>query len=164
VRDTVASVDRKVPLFDIQTETQEIDDALLRERLFAKLSGFFGLVALSLSCIGLYGILSYSVTRRTSEIGIRMALGAQRGDVLCMVLRETLFLVLAGVAIGIPASLAATRYAASFISDVLFGVKANDLSTIGVSTAVLVVVTLFASYLPARRAMRVDPMVALRHE
>jgi ABC-type antimicrobial peptide transport system permease subunit len=134
----VASVDRNVPLFGIETETQQIDDSLLQERFFAKLASFFGLAALLLAAVGLYGILSYAVARRTSEIGIRMALGAQRVSVLRMVLRETLLLVVSGVVIGIPASFAATM--------------------------VLIVVAVLAGFLPARRAMRVDPMVALRHE
>jgi predicted permease len=164
VRSAVASIDRNIPLFGIQTETQQIDDALLQERLFAKLAGFFGLAALLLACVGLYGILSYAVAHRTPEIGVRMALGAQRSDVLHMVMRETLVLVFAGIAIGIPASLAATRYASSVISDLLFGVKATDGGAIGLSTTVLMVVAVFAGFLPARRATKVDPMVALRYE
>ena len=164
VRAAVAELDRNVPLSGIETESQQVDDALLQERLFAKLSSFFGLVALLLACIGLYGILSYAVARRTSEIGIRMALGAQRANVLKMVMRETLLLVLAGVAIGIPSSVVATRYASSLISDLLYGVKANDVPTICLSTVVLIAVALFAGFLPARRATKVDPMVALRHE
>ena len=164
VRSTVGSIDRNIPLFGIQTEAQQIDDALLQERLFARLAGFFGLVALLLVCVGVYGILSYAVTQRISEIGIRMALGAQRADVLSMVMHEAFLLVLAGAVIGIPASLAATRYASSVISDLLFGVKASDVPTIGLSTAALLVVALFAGFLPAHRATRVDPMVALRYE
>jgi predicted permease len=164
VRAAVASVDRNVPLFGVETETQQIDDALLQERLFAKLAGFFGLTALLLASAGLYGILSYAVARRTSEIGIRMALGAQRANVLRMILRETLLLVLAGVVIGIPASFAATQFASSVISNLLFGIKATDISTIVLATMLLIVVAVFAGVLPARRAMRVDPMVALRYE
>ncbi len=163
-RAAVASVDRDVPLFGIETETQQIDDALLQERLFAKLAGFFGLVALLLASVGLYGILSYAVARRTSEIGIRMALGAQPANILRMVLREILLLVLSGVLIGIPASFAATRFASSVIFDLLFGIKANDVSTMVLATILLMVVAIFAGFLPARRAMRVDPMVALRYE
>jgi predicted permease len=164
VRAAVASVDRNVPLFGIETETQEINDALLQERLFAKLVGFFGLAALLLAAVGLYGILSYAVARRTAEIGIRMALGAQRANVLRMVLRETLLLILSGVVIGIPASFAAARLASSVISDLLFGIKATDASTIVFATIVLMAVAAFAGFLPARRATRVDPMVALRYE
>jgi predicted permease len=163
-RAAVASVDRNVPLFGIETETQEIDDALLQERLFAKLAGFFGLAALLLASVGLYGILSYAVARRTSEIGIRMALGAQRANILRMVLREALLLVVSGVVIGIPASFAAARFASSLISDLLFGINGTDASTIVLATIVLMVVAVFAGFLPARRAMRVDPLVALRYE
>jgi predicted permease len=164
VRAAVGAIDRNVPLSGVGTESQQVDDNLLQERLFAKLSGFFGIVALLLACVGLYGILSYAVARRTSEIGIRMALGAQQADVLSMVLRETLVLVVAGVFLGIPASLAATRYASSLISDLLYGIKANDAPTISLATVVLMTVALFAGFLPARRATKVDPMVALRHE
>jgi predicted permease len=163
-RAAVASVDRNVPLFGVETESQEIDDALLQERLFAKLAGFFGLAALLLASVGLYGILSYAVERRTSEIGIRMALGAQRANVLNMVLRETLLLVASGVVIGIPASFAATRFASSLISDLLFGIKCTDVSTMVLAAIVLIVVAVFAGFLSARRAMRVDPMIALRYE
>ncbi len=163
-RAAVASVDPNVPLFGIETETQQIDDALLQERLFAKLAGFFGLAALLLASVGLYGTLSYSIARRTSEIGIRMALGAQRANILRMVLGETLLLVLAGVVIGIPVSLAAMRFASSVISDLLFGIKANDVSTMVLATIVLMAVAAFAGFLPARRAARVDPMTSLRNE
>ena len=131
-----------------------------QERLFAKFSSFFGLLALLLACIGLYGIMSYAVVRRTNEIGIRMALGAQRGNVLWLVLKETLSLIIIGVAIGLCTALAATRV----ISSMLFGMTATDPSTIAMSTLVLVAVAAFAGYLPAKRASQVDPMVALRWE
>jgi len=124
------------------------------------LSGFFGVLALLLASIGLYGLMAYTVTRRTSEIGIRMALGAQRRNVLWLVLRETLVLVLFGVAIGLPLAFASTRLIASH----LFGVTPNDPTTIAMATVLLVIVALLACYLPARRAARVDPMVALRCE
>ncbi|MGH9776167.1 MAG: ABC transporter permease [Candidatus Acidiferrales bacterium] len=164
VRSAVASVDRNVPLFGITTQTAQIDELLLKERLFAKLTGFFGLLALLLACVGLYGILSYAVARRTHEIGIRMALGAQQADVLRMVMRETVLLVVAGVAIGVPASLAAARFASSVISDLLYGLKATDGPTIAIAAALLIAVSTLAGFLPARRATRVDPIVALRYE
>jgi predicted permease len=164
VRSAVASVDRDVPLFGISTETQQSDEVLLQERLFAKLTSFFGLLGLLLACVGLYGILSYAVARRTPEIGIRMALGAQQRDVLRMVLRETSLLVAAGVAIGVPASLAATRLASGMISDLLYGLKTTDVPTITIAAALLIVVAVCAGSIPARRASRVDPMVALRYE
>jgi predicted permease len=142
------------------TLREEIDQLLLSERMIAVLSGFFGVLALLLASIGLYGLMAYTVTRRTSEIGIRMALGAQRRNVLWLVLRETLVLVLFGVAIGLPLAFASTRLIASH----LFGVTPNDPTTIAMATVLLVIVALLACYLPARRAARVDPMVALRCE
>jgi predicted permease len=164
VRSVVASLNRNVPIFDLKTQSEQIDELLLQERLFAKLAGFFGLLALALACVGLYGIMSYAVARRTGEIGIRMALGAQRWNILRMILRETLILVGTGVALGIPASLATTRYAASVISGLLYGLKVTDTSTVAIAAAILILVALFAGFLPARRASRVDPMVALRYE
>jgi predicted permease len=164
VRNVVASLDRNVPLFDLKTQNEQVDELLLQERLFAKLSSFFGLLALLLACVGLYGIMSYAVLRRTGEIGIRMALGAQRWDILGMVLRETLVLVTIGVALGIPASLMTTRLAASVISDLLYGLKATDVTTVGIAVVLLMAVAAFAGFLPARRASRVEPTVALRYE
>ena len=164
VRASVASVDRNVPLFGITTETQQSDESLLQERLFAKLTSFFGLLALLLACVGLYGILSYAVARRTPEIGIRMALGAQQADVMRMILRETCLLVASGVAIGVPAALGATRLASSVISDLLYGLKTTDVPTITVAALLLIGVAVCAGFFPARRAARVDPMVALRYE
>ena len=128
--------------------------------MIAKLSTFFGLLAAFLACIGIYGLMSYAVTRRTNEIGIRMALGAERYGVLWMVMRESLILVAVGVVIGIPAALAAAR----LVSSVLFGLKPSDPITITMSALVMVAVAALAGYLPARRAAKVDPMVALRYE
>jgi ABC-type antimicrobial peptide transport system permease subunit len=130
------------------------------ERSMAMLLGFFGALALILSSIGLYGTMSYAVSRRTRELGIRLALGAQYKDVLWMVLREALQQVAIGVAIGIPVALAATR----MIASMLFGVKTTDPLTISVAVLVMVTVALVAGYIPARRATKVDPMVALRCE
>jgi predicted permease len=160
VRRAVQSLGKNLLLFDLKTQTQQIDQTLFQERLFAKLSSFFGLLALVLACVGLYGIMSYAVARRTNEIGIRMALGAERHDILGMVIRETLIMVALGVAIGIPAALAATRV----ISSLLYGLKPTDPLTIIVSASVMIAVAAFAGYLPARRATKVDPMVALRYE
>jgi predicted permease len=130
------------------------------ERLGARLLSAFGILALILAAVGLYGVMAYAVARRTSEIGVRMALGAQRGSVLRMVLRETLALMLAGIALGIPAAIAATR----LLKSVLFGLEPGDPATIAMVTAILLGVALFAGYIPARRASAVDPVVALRHE
>ncbi len=164
VRRALTSLDRDVPIFDVKTQTGQIDELLMQERLFARLSSFFGLLALALACVGLYGILSYGVTGRTSEIGIRMALGAQRGNIVAMVLRETLLLVSGGLALGIPAALGAAHLASSLISDLLYGLKSGDAISVAVAGATLVVVAAFAGYLPARRAARVDPAIALWYE
>ena len=137
-----------------------ISESLLRERLMATLSGFFGLLALLLASIGLYGILSYNVTTRTKEIGIRMALGARAGEVRGLVLREALLLILIGVAVGVPAVFASTRFA----STLLFQLTPTDPVSLGVAALLLVAVGLVAGYVPARRATRVDPLVALRDE
>jgi ABC-type antimicrobial peptide transport system permease subunit len=128
--------------------------------MLAELSGVFGVLALVLACVGLYGTMSYAVARRTSEIGIRIALGARRGEMLWMVLRETLLLVALGVTIGLAASMVATR----FLQDYLFGLKPTDPVTIGAAAMMLAVIAVLAGYLPARRAARVDPMTALRYE
>jgi predicted permease len=160
IRQVVQEADKNLPLFDVKTQSEQVNATLAQERLFARLSSFFGLLALMLACIGLYGLMSYAVARRTHEIGIRMALGARSGDVLWMVMREILMLVLIGVAIGLPAALAATR----LISSMLFGLTATDPMTISVATLFMIAVAALAGYIPARRASRVDPMVALRYE
>jgi len=164
LRSAMASLDRNIPIFDLKTQTEQVDDLLLQERLFAKLAGFFGLLALILACVGLYGIMSYAVVRRTGEIGIRMALGAERSNILRMILRETMMLTGIGVAIGVPAALAITRYAASVIADLLYGLNTTDGMTVAIAAAILIVVAMFAGFLPARRAANLDPMAALRNE
>jgi len=133
---------------------------LVQERVVAMLPGFFALLAVLLACIGLYGLMSYTVTRRTREIGIRVALGAQQRSVLAMVLREALVLALFGIAIGIPSALMATR----FIASMLFGISTHDLPTITGIALLLLLVALLAGFLPARRASGIDPVVALRTE
>jgi putative ABC transport system permease protein len=130
------------------------------ERLIARLSGFFGLLALLLSCIGLYGLLSYEVARRTREIGIRLALGAQTADVLRLIIKQGIVLALVGAAAGIGVALAVTRY----LAGILYDVHANDPVTMIAVAMLLALVALAACYIPARRAMRVDPIVALRYE
>ncbi len=159
VRREALALDPTMPMFEVETLATQVAASLREERLVATLSSGFGLLALLLSCLGLYGILSYTVARRTNEIGIRMALGADRRDVLWLVLRDALRLVLLGVALGIPAALAAARLVASQ----LFGISAVDPVAIGLATLALLVVAAAAGYLPARRATRVDPLVAIRY-
>ena len=137
---------------------------MVREHLMATLASGVGLLGLILACIGLYGLMAYSVVLRTGEIGVRIALGAQRSNILWLVLHKSLLLVVIGVGIGIPVALAATRLASGLIAGLLFGLKATDPATIVFATMLLVGVALVAGYLPARRATKIDPMVALRYE
>jgi putative ABC transport system permease protein len=160
VRREARAMDPAMPMFEVETLATQVAASLQRERLLATLSSGFGLLALLLSCLGLYGILSYTVARRTSEIGVRMALGADRRDVLWLVLRDALRLVLVGAALGVPAALAAARLVASQ----LFGISAADPGAVVAATLALLVVAAVAGYLLARRATRVDPLVALRCE
>jgi len=145
---------------EAKTVAQVTGQVLVPERVTAALSSCFASLALLLASVGLYGLMSYAVTHRTREIGIRVAVGAQRRTVLWIVLRETLVLVLLGIAIGIPCALGASR----LIATMLFGVSPNDLPTIAGVSLLLLVVALFAGYLPARRASVIDPVVALRTE
>jgi ABC-type antimicrobial peptide transport system permease subunit len=147
-------------VFDVRTQNQQADRSLSQERLFATLSSFFSVLALVLACIGLYGVMSHAVTRRTNEIGIRMALGARAGHVTSLVMRETLTLVLAGTAIGLGAALAGFR----LIGSMLFGLTPTDPLTITFAVLLMIAAAALAGYLPARRAARVDPMIALRYE
>ena len=164
VRAVVSSIDNRLPLYDVRTQTQQIDDLLYQERLFAKLVGFFATLALVLVCVGLYGVMSYSVARRTSEIGIRMALGAQHGNILRMVLRETMLLVGVGLALGVIGSFATAKIASHQVAGLLYGLKVTDTTSIWAAIALIAMVAAAASFVPVRRAMRVDPMFALRHE
>jgi predicted permease len=164
IREEVQKVDRDLPTFEVHTLAEEMDTALIRERLIAMLSSFFSVLALLLACVGLYGLLTFAVVQRTSEMGIRMALGASRRDVVWMVMREALALAVIGVAIGVPAALAAARLASSQIAGLLFGLKTTDPLTMAAAAVLLAVVAGIAGYIPARRASRVDPMVALRNE
>jgi predicted permease len=145
---------------EVHALTEQVDRALVRERLMASLAAGFGILGLLLAAVGLYGLLTYSVARRTNEIGIRLALGARRREVLWMVIRHVLVLLGTGVAIGIPVAWGASR----FISSMLFGVKGTDILTIGAATLTLTAAGLVAGLLPAWRASRVDTMVALRYE
>jgi ABC-type antimicrobial peptide transport system permease subunit len=142
----------------VKTLTEQVDESIFQERLLATLSGFFGVLALLIVCIGLYGLMSYVVTRRTAEFGIRIALGAQRDHVLWLVLRETLIILLFGVGIGLPAALALSR----IVRSMLFGLTPHDPVTLTGAAALLVAVACLAGYLPARRASHVDPMIYIR--
>ena len=160
VRREIASVDRNLPVFRAKTLVAQTEESLMEERLLATVSGFFGVLALLLACIGLYGLMAYAVARRTAEIGIRLALGARRDHIMWLVLRETLWLTLAGIAAGVPLALCAALFAKS----VLFGISTADPLTIAVTVALLIGVAALAGYVPVRRALRVAPMVALRYE
>ncbi|MCI0485760.1 MAG: ABC transporter permease, partial [Blastocatellia bacterium] len=160
VRREVQQIDPNLPFIEIKTLEQRMDESVWPQRTMSTLIISFGLLALFLAALGLYGVLSYTVAERTHEIGIRRALGAQAGDVLRLVMKEGLRLVLAGCAIGIPVAFALTRLMANF----LYGVSARDPLTFTLITVLLSIIALTACYIPARRAMKVDPMVALRHE
>jgi predicted permease len=160
LRQMINQVDDKLPIFGVTTLSDQLRENLNQERLIAQLVGFFGALALILACIGLYGVMAHGVARRTNEIGIRMAFGARGGNIAWMVLRETLYLVLAGLVIGVPAALIGAR----LISAQLFGMSPTDPVTLISAAMVLTLVALLAGYLPARRASRVNPLTALRYE
>ncbi|MGB6482605.1 MAG: ABC transporter permease [Candidatus Acidiferrales bacterium] len=160
IRSAVKDGAANLPPVTIETLDQQLADSLATDRMITELSGAFGALAIILVCIGLYGIMAYAVSGRTNEIGIRMALGAQRGNVLWLVLKESLLLVLLGVVIGVPIVFAAGKW----ISSLLFGVKPADPLALALATLLMFVVGMAACYIPAARAMRVDPIVALRYE
>ena len=160
IRAIVNQLDSNLPIFAIRTETEQIQQKIFVERLVARLSGFFGGLALTLACIGLYGLISYEVARRTREIGIRSALGAARRDVLHLVLKQGMRLAITGAVAGLALALVITRYA----KEMLFEVKAADPVTFAWVLLLLFSVTLLACFVPAWRATKVDPVVALRHE
>jgi len=160
IRRAIAEVEPNFPVVSIDTMSQIVNNTLSRERLIARLSAFFGILALILACVGLYGILSYGVARRTGEIGIRMALGASSRAVLGMVLGETAWLLAIGLAIGIPCALALGR----LVQSLLYELKATDAATVAAAALTMSVFAMLAAWFPARRAARVDPMAALRYE
>jgi predicted permease len=160
VRAAILQFNDKLPVLNFTTLKVQTDEALKQERLVAQLVSFFGLLGLLLSCVGLYGIMAHAVVRRTNEIGIRMALGAERRDIIWMVLKESLMLVAVGLAVGLPASWAAGR----LVSSQLFGLTAGDPLTLLVAVVLLSLVGALSGYLPARKASRVDPLIALRYE
>ena len=160
IQEAVREIDPNLPVMNVSTQVEEIEQRYSQERYFAQSYSLFGGLAVLLTSIGLFGLASYNVVRRTNEIGIRMALGARGRDVTRMVLGESLKLVLLGVVIGLIAALAAGRLVASL----LFGLAPADGLTITLAMLVMIAVSSFASYLPARRASRVDPIKALRYE
>jgi ABC-type antimicrobial peptide transport system permease subunit len=160
VRETIRQIDPNLPILNVSTQAEQVERRFAQERIFAQAYTWFGGLGLLLASIGLFGLMSYSVARRTNEIGIRMALGARGADVVAMVMRESLALVLVGIAIGGAAALAAWRLAASL----LFGLDPSDPATLAASILVMVAVSAIAGYLPARTAAKVDPMIALRYE
>src|SRR5215212_3219831 len=160
LRAQVKAIDQHLPLYNIKTLSNEIDESLVQERLVTWLTAAFGLLATLLTALGLYGVLTFSVARRTREIGIRVALGAQRRDVFRLIMIRGVILVGVGVAIGVGASFALSR----LLSSLLFGVSPNSVTTLVGVSAGLIAVALLACYIPARRATKVDPLVALRYE
>ena len=160
VRAAVASVDPNLPLLSITTIHDQVSNFMTHDELISSLTSLFSMLALLLAAIGLYGVMSYNVVRRTNEIGIRIALGAQTPAVQWMILSESLLLLAIGVGLGLPLTLLTTKY----IKDQLFGLSALDPMTITVALIVVSAMTVFAAWLPARRATKVDPMVALRCE
>jgi putative ABC transport system permease protein len=160
VRQAVWSIDPNQPISNVSSLEKVVDDSIAQRRLNMLLMGLFGGLAMLLSAVGIYGLLSHAVTQRTQEMGIRMALGAQAGDVLKLVLKQGMMLALAGEAIGLVAAFALTR----LIRGLLFGVTPNDALTFIAVVGVLTIVALLACYIPARRATKVDPLIALRYE
>jgi ABC-type antimicrobial peptide transport system permease subunit len=160
IRDAVKAVRPDVPIAAIRTQVDQIEQTIGREHLVMRLLGVFGGFALVLASVGLYGVTSYAVTRRTGEIGIRMALGARRGQVLWLVLRQVLALALAGLALGVPAAWLASPLLESF----LFGLEPRDAITIVAAAGAILVVALVAGWIPARRASRLEALAALRQE
>ena len=166
VRSVVREIEPNLPVMNVKSQVEQADETLRMERLFAKLLTLFALLAQQLAAIGLFGVLAYTVSQRTHEIGIRMALGADRGSVLRMIVKQGMILVVIGVVLGVIGAYILTKYLESWISlsKMLFGVKVTDPLTYGVIAVLLTFVALIACYIPARRATKVDPLVALRYE
>jgi predicted permease len=160
VREIVRQADSRIPVTNVQTQAAQIDQTMSQEIIFARLCTAFAVLALLIASVGLYGTMSYTVAQRTGEIGIRMALGAQRGKVIWMVLRQVFVLAIAGLAIGVPTALGTSRFVESF----LFDVEPNSPASLAGAVAILLSAVLLAGYVPARKASRIDPMTAVRHE
>jgi ABC-type lipoprotein release transport system permease subunit len=160
IRETVESVDKDLPLIEVRTQQQQIDAALAPERSFATVTTGFGILALVLASIGVYGVIAAGVSRRVNEIGVRMALGARAEQVLRMVLGEAMRLALVGIGVGLCAALLLTQ----FLSSMLFGLKPTDLLTLAGAGLLLSAAAILAGWSPARRASRIQPVQALRHD
>jgi ABC-type antimicrobial peptide transport system permease subunit len=160
IRTAVKGLDASLPVYAMRSVDEQIDRALITERMIAMLSAVFGVIATLLAIVGLYGVMAYTVARRTREIGIRIALGAFGKDVVWMVMREALLLIAIGVAIGLPASFGLT----GLVRTQLYGLTPNDPGTIAAATAALITAAAMAGYIPALRASRVSPIRALRYE
>ena len=160
VRRAAQEMDGNLALYGVKSQVDQIKQTLFQERLFARLTSFFGALAALLASVGIYGVMGFAVTRRTREMGIRMALGASRGEIVGMILRETFVLVGIGIVIGVVLTLGTSR----LISSLLYGLKPTDPLTIAVAVLLMVGAAVIAGYVPSRRASQVDPMVALRHE
>ena len=166
VRNAVREIEPNLPVQNLKTQVEQADEMLRMERLFAKLITLFALLAQQLAAIGLFGVLAYAVSQRTHEIGIRMALGANRARVMKMIVWQGMVLAVLGVILGLIGSYLLTKYLESWIglSKMLFEVKVTDPFTYGAIAVLLTLVALIACYIPARRATKVDPLVALRYE
>jgi putative ABC transport system permease protein len=160
VKAQVVSLDKNVAVSEVQTMEEVVAQATAAPRFYLLLMGTFAFVALSLAAVGIYGVMSYSVSRRSHEIGVRMAIGAQQSDVMSLILRQGMTLVVIGLGVGVVTALACTN----LMSGLLFGVKANDPLTFCMTVLVLLLIAVVANYIPARRATRVNPIIALRHE
>jgi ABC-type antimicrobial peptide transport system permease subunit len=160
IRGIVHEIDPNLPLYAMVTLEKQMEDSLVTERLVASLSSAFGFVATLLAAVGLYGVVAYTVARRTREIGIRMAVGAATGDVVWLVMREVLVLLAIGVGVAVPSALLLTR----LVRNQLYGIQPNDPASIVLATVSIAAVVIVAGLVPARRATRVDPMKALRYE
>jgi ABC-type antimicrobial peptide transport system permease subunit len=160
IRNVVKNLDASMPVYDLKTLAAQLDETLLTARLIALLSAGFGLLATLLAAIGLYGVMAFVVTRRTKEMGVRMALGAHPGSVIWLVMREVLTLLAIGLLIGVPAAVGLGQ----LVATQLYGIKANDPMIAGTTIAILIAVASLAGLIPAHRASRIDPILALRYE
>jgi putative ABC transport system permease protein len=164
VRQTILDIDPGQPIYDVRTMEQVVSDSLSQPRLYSVLLGIFAGVALILAAVGIYGVMSSTVSQRIHEIGIRMALGAERGDILKMIVGQGMRMALIGVAFGLVAALFLGYLFKPFITDLLFAVGVRDLTTFVAAPILLAFIAFLSIYIPARRATKIDPIIALRHE